>query len=314
MLRKILKSKWLKFGITVVLIYFAFRKVDVVSILRQLSKINIFYLMFWLLISFVSTILLAYRWSLLLIKKPKFGDVVVFAKSTLSAAFFGLFVPTSAASDVFKWIIIDDKYPDIPKSKLGASILLDRFVGMSMLVFFGFISQFFASGLGVAIPILIKWILWFSFIGCLLFYGLVLIGKADLLFKNKWLKKVKDIGELVDTGNAIQIIKCLGVSTISDFLWIWQMWTISNYFGANLTFIEILIFLPVISTILILPISIAGFGAREQLYLYFFVSQATSHESILLTSTFSGIMGILISLCGGLITLTPEYRKKAISK
>jgi len=308
MLRKILKSKWLKFGVTVVLIYFAFRKVDVVLMLKQLSGINIFSLIFWLSISFVSTILLAYRWSLLLIKKPKFDDVMVFAKSTWSAAFYGLFVPTSAAGDVFKWIIIDDKYPDIPKSKLGASILLDRFVGMTMLVFFGFMSQFFASGFGVVIPTLIKWVLLAVFIGCLLFYGLVFMGKADLLFKNKWLIKIKDIGDLVDRENVMQIIKCLGVSIISDFLWIWQMWMISQYFGSNLSFVDILIFLPVISTILILPISIAGFGAREQLYLYFFISHATSPESILLTSTISGIIGILNSLWGGLIALTPEFK------
>ncbi len=310
MLRKILKSKWLKFGITVILIYFAFRKVDVVSILKQLSGINIFYLMFWLFLSVVATILLAYRWSLLLIKKPKISDVSIFTKSIWSSAFYGLFVPTSAAGDVFKWIIIDDKYPEIPKSKLGASILLDRFVGMSMLIFLGFISQFFASSLGVAIPTSIRWMLWIVFTGCLSFYGLVFIGKIDFLFKNKWLVKIKDIGELVNKDNRIPIIKCLGVSVISDILWILQTWLIGQYFGANLSFVAILIFLPVISTILILPISIAGFGAREQLYLYFFSSQATSAESVLLVSTMLGIIGILNSLWGGLIALTPEYKKR----
>lgn len=309
MLRKILKSKWLKFGITVILIYFAFRKVDVVSILKQLSGINIFYLMFWLFLSVVATILLAYRWSLLLIKKPKISDVSIFTKSIWSSAFYGLFVPTSAAGDVFKWIIIDDKYPEIPKSKLGASILLDRFVGMSMLIFLGFISQFFASSLGVTIPTSIRWMLWVVFAGCLSFYVLVFIGKIDFLFKNKWLVKIKDIGELVNKDNRISIIKCLGVSVVSDILWILQTWLIGQYFGANLSFVAILIFLPVISTILILPISIAGFGAREQLYLYFFSSQATSAESVLLVSTMLGIIGILNSLWGGLIALTPEYKK-----
>lgn len=309
MLRKILKSKWLKFGITVILIYFAFRKVDVVSILKQLSGINIFYLMFWLFLSVVATILLAYRWSLLLIKKPKISDVSIFTKSIWSSAFYGLFVPTSAAGDVFKWIIIDDKYPEIPKSKLGASILLDRFVGMSMLIFLGFISQFFALSLGVTIPTSIRWMLWVVFAGCLSFYVLVFIGKIDFLFKNKWLVKIKDIGELVNKDNRISIIKCLGVSVVSDILWILQTWLIGQYFGANLSFVAILIFLPVISTILILPISIAGFGAREQLYLYFFSSQATSAESVLLVSTMLGIIGILNSLWGGLIALTPEYKK-----
>lgn len=314
MLGKIIKSKWLKLAVSMVLIYFAFRKVNVVSILKEISGINLLSIFFWLSISFVSTILLAYRWSLLLIKKPKLSDVVVFSKSIWSASFYGLFIPTSAAGDIFKWIIIDDKYPDIPKSKLGASILLDRFVGMTMLVVFGFMSQFFAKSLGVAIPLSIRWVLGMVFIFCVGLYGLVFMGKANLLFKNKWFVKVKDIGQLVDKNNIVQILKCLGVSVISDILWVLQMWLISNYFGANLTFVEILIYLPVISTILILPISIAGFGAREQLYLYFFVSQTSSPESILLTSTISGVIAILNSLWGGLIALTPEYRKKTDSK
>lgn len=309
MLRKIIKSKLVKFGVTGVLIYFAFRKVDIVSILKQLSGVNILSLIMWVSISVVSTILLACRWSLLLIKKPKIRDALVFVKSIWSASFYGLFIPTSAAGDVFKWIIIDDKYPNIKKSKLAASILLDRFIGMSMLVLFGFVSQFFAIKMGMVIPITIRLAFWIVFGGCLLFYGLIFMGKGDLLFRYKYLKKIKNVGELINKDNSKQIVKCFGVSLVSDFLWIWQMWLISNYFGANLSFIQILIFLPVISTILILPISVAGFGAREQLFLYFFVSKTTSSESILLTSTILGVIGILSALWGGLVALTPEYKK-----
>jgi hypothetical protein len=292
-----------------VLVYFAFKKVNIGSILKQLSGISIKSLSFWLGISILSTVLIAYRWSLLIIKKPKISDVLVFTKSVWSSYFYGLFVPTSAAGDIFKWIIIDEKYPDISKSKLGASILLDRFIGMSMLVFLGFMSQFFIDSMGVNIPVLIRYGLGLVFLGCLFFYGLVIRGKVDLLFKHKWLKKFQNIGELVNRENSKQIIKCLGVTLISDLLWIWQTWIIGHYFGLNISFIEILIYLPIISTILILPISIAGFGAREQLYLFFLSSSVNTTESILLMSTMSGIIGIINSLLGGLITLTPEYKK-----
>ena len=309
MLKKIYKSKWVKLSISLVLVYFAFKKVNIGSILKQLSGISIKSLSFWLGISILSTVLIAYRWSLLIIKKPKISDVLVFTKSVWSSYFYGLFVPTSAAGDIFKWIIIDEKYPDISKSKLGASILLDRFIGMSMLVFLGFMSQFFIDSMGVNIPVLIRYGLGLVFLGCLFFYGLVIRGKVDLLFKHKWLKKFQNIGELVNRENSKQIIKCLGVTLISDLLWIWQTWIIGHYFGLNISFIEILIYLPIISTILILPISIAGFGAREQLYLFFLSSSVNTTESILLMSTMSGIIGIINSLLGGLITLTPEYKK-----
>lgn len=308
MFKKIIKSKWAKLGITIILIYFAFKQVNINLIIKQLSEVKITYLIFWLIITALSTVLLAYRWSLLLIKKPSFWDILIFAKSIWSASFYGLFVPTSVGGDIFKWIIIDDKYPNISKSKLGGSILLDRFIGMSTLVFFGFVSQFFAISVGVKIPFLIKFSFWLIVAGCFLFYGLIFFEKTDLLFKNKWLEKIKNINELVDKENRKQIVKSLGVSIVSDFLWIWQMWMISQYFGSNLSFVDILVFLPVISTILILPISMAGFGAREQLYLYFFTRPINTPESILLTSTIAGIIGILNCLLGGLISLTPEFR------
>jgi len=314
MFKKVFRSKLVKLIFTLILIYFAFRKVDIVSIFRQLVGINIFFLILIISLSFVSTILISYRWSLLLIKKPKIKDVIVFSKSAWSAAFYGLFVPTSAAGDIFKWIIIDEKYPKIAKSKLGASILFDRFVGMTMLVLFGFISQFFAKYIGVEIPYLIRFGLWLVFGGCVFVYMLIFTGKADLFLRHKWFKKISSISELINKENLNQIIKCFGVSMFSDLLWIWQTWMISNYFGANLSFVEILIYMPIISTILILPISIAGFGAREQLYLYFFVNQHTSAESVLLTSTFLGITGIINNLLGGLITLTPEYKKSKLVK
>lgn len=314
MFKKIIKSKWIKLSVSLVLIYFAFKKVDISSIFRQLSGISLLSLFFWMGISITSLIIISYRWSLLLIKSPKISDVIVFTKSIWSASFYGLFIPTAAAGDVFKWIIIDDKYPQIPKSKLGASILLDRFVGMSMLVFFGFVSQFFATSVGVEIPNLVRLGLSLVFGGCLLAYGLIFTGKTDLILRHKWFEKIRSIGDLVNKENFIQILKCLGVSMVSDFLWILQTWMISQYFGSNLSFVEILIYLPLISTILILPISIAGFGAREQLYLYFFSRPGTSPESILLTSTILGVMGILNSFIGGLVALTPEYRKKEISK
>lgn len=310
MFQKIIKSKILKLIITLVLFYFAFQKVEIKSILSQLIGINIFFLIFIFFISILATSITAYRWSLLIIKNPKIGDILAFTKSAWVSSFYGLFVPTSAAGDIFKWLIIDEKYPNIPKSKLGGSILLDRFVGMSMLVFFGFVSQFFVSSFGVEIPILIRYGLIIVFLGCLLVYGIIFTGKTSLILKYKWFKKIKNIGDLVSKENSIQILKCLGVSFLSDFLWIWQTWIISRYFGTNISFVEILIYLPIISTILILPISIAGFGAREQLYLFFLSKTTNTPESIFLMSTFLGIIGILMSLLGGLISLTPEYRRK----
>ena len=126
------------------------------------------------------------------------------------------------------------------------------------------------------------------------------------------IKKINSMADLVHKENKLQILKALMVSFVSEFFWIVQIWFISWYFKADLSVWTVLIFLPIISMILTLPISFAGFGAREQLYLLFLTGLAASTESLLLTSTFSGILGIIMALLGGLVSLTPDFRKSRL--
>ena len=85
--------------------------------------------------------------------------------------------------------------------------------------------------------------------------------------------------------------------------WMMISWYLFNSLGIDLKLIQVFIFMPIISLILILPISWAGFGARENLYLYFLVPLGYSAEKLLFVSTFSGVMGILMALLGGLMLL-----------
>ncbi|HOR01655.1 MAG TPA: lysylphosphatidylglycerol synthase transmembrane domain-containing protein [Candidatus Woesebacteria bacterium] len=310
MFKKIINSKLVKLSVSLVLIYFAFKKVDVAVLARDLSKIEWWFLVANIVISLILSCLVSWRWSLLLIKKPRFKEVLLFFKSSLSASFYGLFLPSSAvAGDALKWIIIDEKYPEIPKSKLLGSILLDRFVGLTVFVVLGSVMIFLAGTRGIEIPLILQIVFVGLLVGCVVFYVIVIFFDIKKILKFKWLNKFSGVLDLVDRGNLGQIAKSLGVSLISDIFWVLQMWFIGWYFGTGLSFALILIFLPVISTILTLPISFAGFGAREQLFLYFFAAEAGSVESVLLMSTFAGILGVINSLVGGLVTLTPDFKR-----
>ena len=309
MLKKIFGSKWVRMGFSVVLIYFAFQKVDMKDLLHQLAGVSLWFLIFNIFISFSSSGLVAYRWSLLLIKKPSLKDVFVFVKSSWAASFYGMFLPTAAASDVLRWIIIDEKHPEIHKTKLLGSIILDRGIGLSMFVFTGNLMLILSRFRGVVIPWPIELLFWGLFVGCIGFYVSLVLGWLPKIWKIKWLKRFESVSELIEKDNVRQVFRCLSVSLVSELVWILQMWLISWYFGTGLSIMSIFIYLPVISMILALPISFAGFGAREQLFLFFFGSIARSPESLLLSSAFFGILGIVNSLLGGLVTLTPDFKK-----
>jgi glycosyltransferase 2 family protein len=314
MLKKIFNSRIIRLLISAVLIYFAFKKVNIFSLWQQLRGMSWWFLMINILLSLISTFLISFRWSLLLIKKPLLKDVIVFSKSGLVSGFYGLFFNTSVAGDLFKWIIIDEKYPEIPKSKLLASVFLDRFIGLSMFVIVGTVMVFLVKIDKGFIPLWIKVLFLVLFVVCLIFYLLLFFGNLSKLklWSLKLLNRIKSVTELIHEENKVQILKSLMLCLVSEFFWILQVWFISWYFGAGLSVWSIFIFLPIISMILVLPISFAGFGAREQLYLLFFTALATSAESILLTSTFSGILGIIMALGGGLVSLTPDFRKNRL--
>jgi uncharacterized membrane protein YbhN (UPF0104 family) len=128
----------------------------------------------------------------------------------------------------------------------------------------------------------------------------------------RFLNKLKDAFDLLKNKNKGQIVKCIMVSLFSEMLWISQIWLVGWKCGTNLEFLSIFVFIPIISMVLILPISIGGFGAREQLYLFFFSQVGSSNESILLMSTFLGSLGVVNALFGGALLFFDQKAKEKI--
>jgi len=313
MLKKIFKSKLLKFLFSAVLIYFAFKKVDVGSLFNEIKKVPLWFVLVNIIISFFSMTLISFRWSLLLFPKFKIKTLLTFTRASFLASFYSLFFPTMIAGDILKWVVIDFKYPQIPKSKVLGSVILDRFVGFSMFMFLGLISAIIGKNMGLIIPDYILYLLIILTVVCFLIYGLIyFFDMSKLLPKNKLLHKLDDVFELLKDKNRGQIAKCLLISVLSETFWILQICFIGWKFGANLGILAFFVFIPIIAMILILPISIGGFGAREQLYLFFFSQMGSSNESILLISTFLGILGVIISLFGGLLSFLDEETRKKI--
>jgi hypothetical protein len=90
---------------------------------------------------------------------------------------------------------------------------------------------------------------------------------------------------------------------VTEFAWFTPIWFISQIIGAGMSLVQIYIVVPVVALVLLLPISIGGFGAREQIYLFFFSQMGLVADKILAVSTVGGILGILNILIGGLFAL-----------
>lgn len=314
-LKKIFKSKIFRLVFSVVLIYFAFKKVDVVELFKEIGNVPFWFVLVNVVLSFFLVVLISFRWSLLFFPKLKTRTILTFTRANFLATFYSLFFSTALVGEVAKWMVIDNKYPDIPKTKVLGSVFLDRFIGFSVMIFIGFVSLIIGRNKGLNIPNYIFYLFIFITLACVLTYLIIYFFDLSKLFpKFTLLHKFDSAFELVKSNNRRQIVKALLVSILSELCWLLQTWFIGWKFGANLDFLSIFIFIPIIAVILLLPISVGGFGAREQLYLFFFSQVGSSNESILLVSAFLGILGVINSLFGGVLLFFDEKTRKKLKK
>lgn len=286
------------------LIYFAFRKIDVVHLAGELRQVPWWFLVVMLAYFFTAMVVGAVRWMWLVLDKPKWIDVKNFVNATYAGSFYSLFFPSAVGGDVVKWLPLLEKYPQVSKTKIASSVLVDRIIGFSAFAPMAFISAIVGKIVGIKFPDYLLWFFLALTVLLVIFY--VLVFTIDF---EKWLgkwpifKRILDILDVFKQGNKKRILMCLGLSLITEPIWILPNWFYSLIFGAGMSWLSIMVILPIINLIIILPISFAGFGARENLFVFFFSQLGIPEEKILLVSTFSGILVILNALLGGLISL-----------
>jgi hypothetical protein len=199
-----------------------------------------------------------------------------------------------------KWFSILKKYPEITKTKLLSSIFLDRVVGFTIFIFTAFLASIIALMTDINIPKYLVQIFGGFFLGVLMFYILVFGVNLEKIFKKfPFLKKGEEMVALIKSENKIRIARALLVSLVTEILWIGQTYFISQIFGAGFSLLSVFVIIPMVAMVLLLPISIAGIGARDSMYLVFFGNLGYEPAKILAVSTFTGILAILGSLVNG---------------
>jgi uncharacterized membrane protein YbhN (UPF0104 family) len=301
-LKQIMTSRWLRWSITLGLVYLVFRRVNFANLVADLSRVPWWFVVGMVIWSLVLTAIGAYRWSLLLFLKPDLKAVYHFSRSSLLGGFYGLILPTSMAADLLKWMPLQQQYPQLTKSKLLASAVLDRVVGFTGFIISAFVAMVVGKVIyNIGLPFYLIWLIVIMVFGVVVFYGLVMgINIDGLKRKIKFLAKFDEVWDLIKKENKAQLVKAIGVSLITEMMWMLSIWFISNIFGAGFSLVAIYVFMPIIAMIMVLPISIGGFGAREGLFLFFFSQMGYESHKILLVSAMLGVMGIINGLVGGL--------------
>lgn len=303
-LKKVLFSRWARMFLSALLIYFAFRKADLPQLWSNLASVSWQLVTVLVLLNIISMLIGGLRWAILVLGRANLKDILIFTKASFTGSFYSLFFPSSVGGDLLKWTTLLKNYPQISKLKLAGTALIDRVIGFSAFSLMAMISLIMGKILKYQFPGILFWLFLGINIALIIFYLFVFrLNFEKMAGKYKFLNKLLEIVDLLKNSNKKRIILCFLISMLAQPFWMMISWYLFNSLGIDLKLIQVFIFMPIISLILILPISWAGFGARENLYLYFLVPLGYSAEKLLFASTFSGVMGILMALLGGLMLL-----------
>jgi len=304
MVKKVLGSKILRLVLSAVLLYFAFKRVDVTGLAKDLTGVPIWFVLAILIYSFFGLLLGSARWCLIVLGKISLKDALFFSKVNMIGGFYSLFLSSPVGGDFFKWAYLHKKYKEIGKVRLGISVVIDRAIGLSAFGMVAFLMMILGKVTGFKFPDYLFWIFFGLNIGILFFYGAVFwFDFEKKLARFSFMKRILAVIAVLEKENKKLIFQALAISVVGQLLWTLPLWFISLIFGAGMSLLSVYVLVPVINLILVLPISVAGFGAREQLFLYFFGPLGIAEEKILLVSSFMGVMTVLMSLLGGLMML-----------
>jgi len=253
-----------------------------------------------LLLHVVAIPVRAYRWRILL---TALGISVPLSRLTalyFVGSFFNTFLPTGIGGDIVRIYELGRRSGQ-PAAAVG-TVLVDRATGILMLFLMALTTLPFGYGL---ISPQTTWLIVCLFLAG--WGGLWLILRRDWL--EKWgllriLSKVKQIEEVYETVHACGVKAISGALAASFALNL--LLIAANYFvglslGVRISIWYYLLFVPIISSLLVLPISLSGVGVREGGYIYFFAQAGVAPPQALTMSLLVYAMNLATGCVGAVL-------------
>lgn len=242
----------------------------------------------------------AYRWKALLDALGMSISLSRLAVLYFVGTFFNNFLPTGVGGDVVRVYELA-RQSDRPAEAIG-TVLLDRATGLLVLFLMALVALIFSYRL--VTPQVAAAIVLLALMG---WGGLVLIIKRDWLEKWGLLRFIARIRQLEDIYEAVYAcgLKALGralaVSFVLNVLLIVMNYLIALSLGVRISLWYFILFVPIISFLLALPVSLSGLGVREGGYVYLFSQAGVAAPLALTMSLVIAAFNLIIGFIGGIL-------------
>jgi len=287
----------LKAVVSGILLVTVFRKAGLQNVLAHLRDMDLRLFVCSSLVYLLLLFLAAIRWSILLGGEHRASRLY---SLTLIGAFFNNLLPGSVGGDAVRAYYL---YRDTGKSgNRIASVFLDRYVGYAGLLCIGLVSGLVAFRDLAAVGM--QWIsplLFAAFVlGSLVVFGMRIGRRFSTLadFYDFFHDRVRDRGAMA---------KAFLLSLAVQGLAILMVWLIARGLDQRPSFAALFVFVPIVFTVMMVPLSISGLGVREGAFVLLFGLTGISAEAST-TISFLWFLSVAAASLAGLIEYVRQRR------
>lgn len=308
-------SVFIRILITFCLVLLVCMKADLLSNLgwrklyELISHIRVEYLLASIGIGFLINLSSSIKWYMLLHSQKVVVGLWRLYAYYIIGKFFSLVLPTSMGGDVVRMYQLG-RYTG-QKHTAVASVFVERFTGLVTLVIIAIIAVvlnlklfnevWLTVGLAAGVAVL-GVVIWFILDERpLLFFSQILGNKVTILERifTKIEKIRKAILEYKNDKKAL--LWALINSLIFQFLAVVNVWVSALVFGSEISFVSMLVAVPVILFIMNLPVSIGGIGLMEFAYTFTLALFGASASLALSTALLIRAKNLLDAFIGGIL-------------
>jgi uncharacterized protein (TIRG00374 family) len=295
----------LKIIVSLGLLAFIFSRLDLAAFTKVVSQANRWWLLAALVTMIVGVVIRALRWQILLTAIGVSVSLLELTNIYFIGFLFNNLLPSGLGGDAIR--ILELNRHSQRGSDAVTSVVVDRFLGLSALQAIALVTLLLDWQ---AVPVAVAYFTVVIFLGSLLI-GYLLINRSLYtalrvrlgLFRR--LTDIRLIGNLFESFQSYPL-SALGRAYLVSFLFNISLIAMNLFIGlglgAQVSLVHYAVFVPITSLVLIIPISFAGLGVREETYRQLFGQVGVPGEIAVAMSLLVYFIGnICTGLIGGII-------------
>lgn len=296
----------LKIIISLSLIFFILNTVDLGELAQVMTNANFAWLGVAYAMALLGVVTRAKRWQILLDAL----EVRVPLKELVNIYFIGFLfnnlLPSGLGGDAIRMMELNRHSERA--SDAVTSVLVDRMLGLFGMLSIALVALIFRWDV---VPPQVGWLSIALFVG-IIGAGVVLVNRplyetARRIPPVRLITDIKFINNLFESFQTYSwraIGQSFLVALLFNVILITMITSIGTALGAQVALVHYLVFIPLTSVVLLLPVSFAGLGMREGAYIYLFTQVGVAEEVALGMSLLVYAIGNLsLGLIGGVIYL-----------